>query len=92
MADAQQPLRLNEFVGYYTHERRHKNGYDALDGIKPWDQVSHSSLSKIITHASEISSPDSEFQEIHYCQTKFQVHIINNEELTNRLIENVVYK
>ena len=76
MTKAKHALRLHVFIGNNTHQRRHENRYNTLNGIEPRHLGPHPCFSKIIAHACEVCSPDSEFQEIHHCQTKFNVHIV----------------
>ena len=65
MAQAQHPLRLHILIGHDTHQCRHKDTHDTLDGIEPRDLVAKSCHSEIITHTGEISSPDCKLQEVH---------------------------
>ena len=39
MAQAKQTLRLNILICHYTHQCRHKDTHDALDGVKPGNLV-----------------------------------------------------
>ena len=66
MADAEQPLGLHILVGNDAHERGHKDGHNALNGIEPRNLSAKTGNAKIVAHASEISSPNAEFEEVHY--------------------------
>ena len=65
MTQAQQALWLDVLVGNDTHQRRHKDTHDALNGIEPRDLIAEAGHSEIVTHTGEISSPDSKLQEVH---------------------------
>ena len=45
MAQAQEPLGLDESVCNNTHQCGHKQAHDALNGVEPGDLVSKSSTS-----------------------------------------------
>ena len=65
MAQAQQALRLDILVSNNTHQGRHKNTHDTLNGVEPGDLVAESGYSKIVAHTGEIGSPDGKLQEVH---------------------------
>ena len=78
MAIAKQALRLDKSVGYDAHQRRHEDRHDTLYRIKPRNLGTHTGSAKIITHRSEVSSPHGELQEVHQCQTHFNIHNCNS--------------
>ena len=71
MTNAQQSLRLYIFVCYDSHDGRHENGHDTLYGIEPRNLISEPGNSQIVSHASQISSPYSELNEVHDCKSCF---------------------
>ena len=59
MADTQQSLRRNPFVGDNTHDSGHENRHDALDGVEHADFLPEPHTGQISSLACQISSPDS---------------------------------
>ena len=66
MAVSKKALWLDIFISNNTHQSRHEDGNNPLDGIEPRDFSTHSGFAEIVAHRCEIGSPNSELQEVHY--------------------------
>ena len=75
MTETQQSLGLDISVSHDTHQRRHEETDNTLDGIEPGYLVTEARSPQIITHACKVCTPNGELQEVHQCQTEFQIHI-----------------
>ena len=73
MAKAQQPLRLHEFIRHNAHQGGHKDRNNALDGIKPRNQISHTNSSQVVAHTGKIGAPNGELKEIHQDKAKLDI-------------------
>ena len=71
MTYAQQTLRLNPFVSYDTHNRRHEYRYNTLNCIKEANTLSETGPGQIPALTGKISSPYRELQEAEKDQFKF---------------------
>ena len=67
MAKTQQTLCRNPTVGDNAHQSRHKDGDNALHGVKGADVSTHANVAKVDAHTCEIGSPHGKLHEIHQC-------------------------
>ena len=76
MAEAQQTLWLDVLVGNDTHQCRHKDADNTLDGIEPGYLITQSGNSKIVSHTGEISTPYGKLNKIQQRKTEFHIHLL----------------
>ena len=72
VADAEQLLRLDKLIGNDSHECRHKDGDDALDGIEPGNLGDHAGTNQIVAHRGQIGAPNCKLQEIHNDEARLE--------------------
>ena len=76
VAEALQFLCLYPAVGYYTHQRRHKQTDYTLYRIEPADVRCQTDISQIASHRRQVGAPDGKLQEVEEDKLKLCFHTI----------------
>ena len=70
-------MRLNPTVGYYTHQRGHKETDNTLNGVEPSDMLTHTMFEEVCAHGSKVRSPYGKLQEVHHDEANLQCSVLH---------------
>ncbi len=74
VAQSQQLLGGNVFVGNHAQDGGHEDGDHALYGVEPCDAVAQSGGTQVVAQAGEVGTPHGELEKIHEGQSNFYIH------------------